>query len=286
MLDGHRFAPERVEQIPVDGQGVVDLAWLAARLQRAGGERVLVSLQAANNETGVIQPVAEAAALVHRHGGLLHADAVQAAGKIPCDIKALGADVLTLSAHKLGGPKGVGAIVLASDGIEIGDRLVRGGGQERGYRAGTENVAGIVGFGARGRACRARSRRAFRPVREALVLTIQTRLAANPINAVVFGADAARLPNTLAFAIPGIRAETALIRFDLEGVAVSSGSACSSGKVRRSHVLEAMGVPPALADGAIRVSFGWNSTKEDADRFLSACEKLVATLYERRATAA
>ena len=147
MLDGHRFPAGQVERIPVDGQGVVDLSWLAARLQRAGGERVLVSLQAANNETGVIQPVAEAAALVHHYRGLLHADAVQAAGKIPCDIKALGADVLTLSAHKLGGPKGVGAIVMASDAIEIGDRLIRGGGQERGYRAGTENVAGIVGFG-------------------------------------------------------------------------------------------------------------------------------------------
>src|SRR5215218_9202662 len=147
VLDGHRFARERVEKIPVDDQGIADLSWLAARMERTGGERVLVSLQAANNETGVIQPVAEAAALVHAHGGLLHSDAVQAAGKIPCDIKALGADVVTLSAHKLGGPKGVGAIALASDDIEIGDRLIRGGGQERGHRAGTENVAGIVGFG-------------------------------------------------------------------------------------------------------------------------------------------
>ena len=174
---------------------------------------------------------------------------------------------------------------MASDAIEIGDRLIRGGGQERGYRAGTENVAGIVGFGVAAELA-GRDRDGLSARSQALVLTIQTRLAANPINAVVFGAQTPRLPNTLAFAIPGIRAETALIRFDLEGVAVSSGSACSSGKVRRSHVLEAMGVPPALADGAIRVSFGWNSTKEDADRFLSACEKLVATLYERRATAA
>ena len=148
-------------------------------------------VQAANNETGVIQPVAETAALVHRYRGLLHADAVQAAGKIPCDIKALGADVLTLSAHKLGGPKGVGAIVMASDAIEIGDRLVRGGGQERGYRAGTENVAGIVGFGVAAELA-GRDRDGFSARSRALVLTIQTRLAANPINAVVFGgADAA-----------------------------------------------------------------------------------------------
>jgi cysteine desulfurase len=285
VLDGHRFPLDRVERIPVNGEGVVDFSWLAARLERAGGERVLVSLQAANNETGVIQPVAEAAALVHRHGGLLHADAVQAAGKIPCDIKAMRADVLTLSAHKLGGPKGVGAIVLASDAIEIGDRLVRGGGQERGYRAGTENVAGIVGFGVAAEIAR-RERTALSARLQGLVLTLETRLAADPINAVVFGAQMPRLPNTLAFAIPGIRAETALIRFDLEGIAVSSGSACSSGKVRRSHVLTAMAVEPSLADGAIRVSLGWNSTEEDADRFLSACEKLVATLYERRATAA
>ena len=285
VLDGHRFPAGQVEQIPANGQGVIDLSWLAARLQRASGERVLVSLQAANNETGVIQPVAEAAALVHHYRGLLHADAVQAVGKIPCDIKALGADVLTLSAHKLGGPKGVGAIVLASNAIEIGDRLVRGGGQERGYRAGTENVAGIVGFGVAAELAR-RDRTALSARLQGLVVALETRLAADPIHAVVFGAQTPRLPNTLAFAIPGIRAETALIRFDLEGIAVSSGSACSSGKVRRSHVLAAMGVEPSLADGAFRVSFGWNSTEEDADRFLSACEKLVATLYERRATAA
>jgi cysteine desulfurase len=285
VLEGHRFAQEAVQRIPVDRVGVIDLAWLDAELARREGRRVLVSVQIANNETGVLQPIAEVARIVHAHGGLLHADAVQAAGKVPLDSAALGADVLTLSTHKLGGPKGVGAIVLASDGIEIGDRLVRGGGQERGYRAGTENVAGIVGFGLAAELA-GRDRDGFSARSQALVLTIQTRLAANPINAVVFGEKAPRLPNTLAFAIPGIRAETALIRFDLDGVAVSSGSACSSGKVRRSHVLAAMGVPPALADGAIRVSFGWNSTKEDADRFLSACEKLVATLYERRATAA
>ncbi len=149
VLDGHRFAPEAARRLPVDGDGVVDLAWLEAALARHEGRRILVSVQVANNETGVLQPVAEAARIVHAHGGLLHADAVQAAGKIPLDGAALGADVLTLSAHKLGGPKGVGAIVLASDQIEIGDRLIRGGGQERGFRAGTENVAGIAGFGSR-----------------------------------------------------------------------------------------------------------------------------------------
>jgi cysteine desulfurase len=263
----------------------VDLGWLAERLERAGGERALVSIQAANNETGVIQPLAQAAALVHARGGLVHSDAVQAAGKIPCDINALGADVLTLSAHKLGGPKGVGAIVLASDEIEIADRLVRGGGQERSYRAGTENVPGIVGFGVTA-ALAGDEASGFAEITRRLRDSAEARLRQLAPDFVVFGAGAERLPNTLAFAIPGIRAETALIRFDLEGVAVSSGSACSSGKVKRSHVLAAMGVAPALAEGAIRVSFGWNSADADVDRFTAACEKLVRTLYEQRATAA
>jgi cysteine desulfurase len=262
----------------------LDLGWLAERLEQGEG-RALVSMQAANNETGVVQPVAEAAALVHERGGLLHSDAVQTAGKIPCDINAFGADVITLSAHKLGGPKGVGAIVLASDRIEIGDRLVRGGGQERGYRAGTENVAGIAGFGVAA-SLAATERDNYAAATRRLRDTAEARLRALAPDAVIFGAGAERLPNTLAFAIPGIRAETALIRFDLEGVAVSSGSACSSGKVKRSHVLAAMGIEPALAEGAIRVSFGWNSTDADVDRFIASCEKLVATLYERRATAA
>jgi len=285
VLDGHRFAPEAARRLPVDGDGVADLAGLEAELARHEGRRILVSVQVANNETGVLQPVAEAARIVHAHGGLLHADAVQAAGKLPLDGAALGADVLTLSAHKLGGPKGVGAIVLASDQIEVGDRLIRGGGQERGFRAGTENVAGIVGFGIAAEAALrdlaaelARCRR----LRDACESEIR-RLAPETV---IFGAAAERLSNTVAFAIPGVRAETALIFLDLEGVAVSSGSACSSGKVRRSHVLEAMGVAPALAEGALRVSFGWGSTQDDVGRFEAAFEKLLETLYKRRANAA
>ena len=148
VLNGHRFPADAVELIPVDPNGILDLAWLEARLEQAGDERVLVSVQLANNETGVLQPVAEAARLVHAHGGLVHTDAVQAAGRIPVDIAELGVDALTLSAHKIGGPKGVGAVILASDQFEIADRLIRGGGQEKGYRAGTENVAAIAGFGA------------------------------------------------------------------------------------------------------------------------------------------
>src|SRR5829696_2284251 len=200
VLDGHRFTAEAVALIPFDEDGVVDLGWLEARLGRAAGEGPLVSVQTANNETGVLQPVAETARLVHGHGGLLHTDAVQAAGKIPLDVRALGADVLTLSAHKLGGPKGVGAVVLASEEIELGDRFVRGGGQERGRRAGTENVAGIVGFGVAaelaGRDLERETGR-LRGLRD----TCEAELRRITPKAIVFGAAAERLPNTLAFAI-------------------------------------------------------------------------------------
>jgi cysteine desulfurase len=284
-LSGHRFPAWAVETIPVDRRGVVDMAWLAARLERAEPEPVLVSVQLANNETGILNPVAEVVRLVHERGGLVHTDAVQAAGKIPLDLAELGADVLTLSGHKLGGPKGIGAVVLASDRIEIGDRLIRGGGQEKGYRAGTENVAAIAGFGAAAAlagavlAEEADRLRALRDEAEAHLRRIAP-------DAILMGAEAERLPNTLAFAIPGLKAETALIAFDLEGIALSSGSACSSGKVRRSHVLDAMGVEPALAEAAMRVSLGWKTTKEDVIRFAEACEKVVGILYKRRASAA
>jgi len=284
VLEGHRFPPEAVARIPVDRDGIVDLGWFEDRLDGVGGP-ALASMQAANNETGVIQPVAEAAVLVHARGGILHSDAVQAAGKIPIDIKTFGADVITLSAHKLGGPKGVGAIVLAADAVDIGDRLIRGGGQERRYRAGTENVAGIAGFGVAAALAGIEVREGSATAR-VLRDAAETRLRQVAPDVVIFGSGVERLPNTLAFAIPGLRAETALILFDLEGVAVSSGSACSSGKVKRSHVLEAMGVEPALAEGAIRVSFGWNSTESDVNRLVAACERLVETLYRRRATAA
>jgi cysteine desulfurase len=261
------------------------LAWLRARLEQAGQEPVLVSVQAANNETGILQPVAEAARLVHGHGGLVHTDAVQAAGKVPLAMADLDADVLTLSAHKIGGPKGIGAVILASDQIEIADRLIRGGGQEKGYRAGTENVAAIAGFGAAAEmalAALADEAVRLRDLRD----HAEAHLRRIAPDAVVFGGEAERLPNTFAFAIPGLKAETALIAFDLEGIALSSGSACSSGKVRRSHVLDAMGVEPALAEGAMRVSLGWKTTKEDVFRFAETCEKVVGSLYKRKASAA
>lgn len=284
ILNGHRFPAEKIGAIPVDAQGILDLAWLKARLEQLD-ERALVSVQLANNETGVLQPIPEIAKLVHDHGGLIHTDAVQAAGRIPVNIVSLGVDALTLSAHKLGGPKGAGALVLASDQYEIGEKLIRGGGQEKNYRAGTENMAGIAGFGAAaelalaGLEQEAERLGALRDEAEALVRRIAP-------DALVVGSGAERLPNTLAFAIPGLKAETALIAFDLAGIALSSGSACSSGKVKRSHVLDAMGVEPALAEGVLRVSLGWSTTKEDVIRFAEACEKVVGPLYKRKASAA
>jgi len=285
VLNGHRFPADKVDIIPVDSRGILDLAWLESHLRGVGDERILVSVQLANNETGVLQPIPEIARLVHEHGGLVHTDAVQAAGRVPVDLASLGVDALTLSAHKLGGPKGAGALVLASDQYGIGERLIRGGGQEKNYRAGTENVAAIAGFGAAaelalaGLEPEAARLRSLRDEAEAHLRRIAP-------DALVVGSGAERLPNTLAFVIPGLKAETALIAFDLAGVALSSGSACSSGKVKRSHVLDAMAVEPALAEGVLRVSLGWSTTKEDVIRFAEACERVVGTLYKRKASAA
>jgi cysteine desulfurase len=271
---GGRFPHESIEEIPVDPNGRLNLAALADALARAS--RPLVSIMLANNETGVVQPVAEAAAIVHAANGLLHVDAVQAAGRIACDIGALGADLLTFSAHKIGGLKGAGAVVRASDDIHFADPLIRGGGQERGLRAGTENVAGIAAFGAA--AAVARTQLVDEAVRMlALRNRLEAGLKATSPRAVIFGAAVDRLPNTTLFALEGMKAETAVIAFDLEGIAVSSGAACSSGKVQPSHVLAAMGVVPALR-GAVRVSLGWSTTEADIERFLGAWRKLASAL--------
>jgi cysteine desulfurase len=276
---GGGFAAGQIEDIPVTADGVVDLVALERRLgdlQGEGSPPPLVSIMAANNETGVLQPVEAAAGLVHAAGGVLHVDAVQVVGRLPFDIGRSGADLVTVSAHKLGGPQGVGALVRRSAALHFAEPLIRGGGQERGARAGTENVAGIAGFGAAAVAAAASTDvERMRALRDGLEAGL-AELTCGP--AVVFGRDAARLPNTSLFAAPGIRAETALIKLDLDGFAVSSGAACSSGKVTVSHVLTAMGVPPALAAGAIRVSIGPGTGENDIDRFLKAWTKLVSGL--------
>ena len=273
VLAGGRFPPDAISRTQVTPSGVVDLNRLASLLETGGP--ALVSIMAANNETGALQPVREAAEIVHRAGGLLHVDAIQAFGKISFDINEVGADLVTLSAHKIGGPKGIGALVLA-DGIEGIDPLLRGGGQEMGRRAGTENVAGIAGFGAAVRAAIG-AREADAAHLEGLRKRLEKGLK-ETAGTVVFSIDVPRLPNTTLFTIPGLRAETAVIGFDLEGIAVSSGSACSSGKVQPSHVLEAMGFGAKLAQGAVRLSLGWSTSEADINRCLEAWRKLASTL--------
>jgi cysteine desulfurase len=276
VLAGGRFASALIGKLPVDANGVIDLAALEQCLAAQAPGRALVSLMAANNETGVTQPVAAAAEIVHRHGGLLHVDAVQAAGRMPVDIMALGADLMTLSAHKLGGLKGAGALVKRDESVHV-EPLIRGGGQERGARAGTENVAAIAAFGAAAQAVKADLAAEVLHMRS-LRDRLEARLCAISPEAVIFGARADRLPNTTLVAVPGGKAETLVIAFDLDGVAVSSGAACSSGKVAPSHVLAAMGIAPELARGAIRISLGAATTEADIDRLLQVWQKLAQSL--------
>jgi cysteine desulfurase len=263
-------------RIPATRDGTVDLEALDRLLAERGSE-ALVSVMLANNETGVIQPVAEIARRAHAAGALVHCDAVQAAGKIPVDVGALGADLLSLSAHKLGGPQGVGALYV-SERIALAPAL-RGGGQERGRRAGTENVPGIAGFGAAAAAAR-RDLGAFARVAE-LRDKLEAAVLARSNRARIAGAGVRRLPNTSCIVLPGVASETQVMALDLAGVAVSAGSACSSGKVRTSHVLAAMGLPAEEAASAIRVSLGWASQSADVDRFVEAWSAMAA----RRAAA-
>ena len=275
VLAGGRFPTEAISNIGVTRSGLVDLDRL--RVMLADLPPALVSIMLANNETGAVQPVAEAGEIVHSAGGLLHVDAIQAFGKVPFDINALNADLLTLSAHKIGGPKAAGALVLA-EGLLGPEPLLRGGGQERGHRAGTENVAGIAGFGAAVSAALSTvDRDAIRL--EGLRNHLENGLRQTP-DMIVFSDDVTRLPNTTLFTVPGLKAETAVIGFDLAGIAVSSGSACSSGKVQPSHVLQAMGYGPKLAQGAVRLSLGWSTSEADIDRCLEAWRKLVGTLLK------
>ncbi|TPO10095.1 cysteine desulfurase family protein [Mesorhizobium sp. B1-1-5] len=273
ILHGGRFAPAQVTKIGVDRNGIADLDGLAAALaahDKAAG-LPLVAIHAANNETGVIQPIGRICEMVKAAGGVLVVDAVQAAGRIPLDMSIPYADYLILSSHKIGGPKGVGAIVAASD-LMMPRPLINGGGQEKSHRAGTENVAGIAGFGAAARAALAglADMDAIASRRDE-VEAIMRDLAPD---AEIFGNDAARLANTTFFAIPGVKAETAQIAFDLAGVALSAGSACSSGKVGPSHVLKAMGHGDSL--GALRVSIGRATGAEDIAAFRAALAGIVA----------
>lgn len=264
--DGKRRAMLRV---PLTKNGLVNLDSLAAFVSEAP-KPALVVVQLANNETGVIQPIAKIAALCREHGALLLVDAAQAFGRIPVSIVDLDATYLVVSSHKLGGPPGAGALVLAPGAPFVTTRF--GGGQERGRRPGTENGAALVGF-----ATAVEWALQDRDAEAARVAALRDRFeAALPKDAVVFGADAPRLPNTSNFALPGLAAETAVIAMDLEGVAISSGAACSSGKVRSSRVLSAMSVPPDVAKAALRVSFGHESKDSDVDEALAALARVSA----------
>jgi cysteine desulfurase len=282
VRSGGRFPASQVEEIPVTADGVVDVGALERRLSERkwlGHLPPLVSIMAANNETGAVQPIKQAAAIVHQAGGLLHVDAIQVAGRIPCDINTMEADLMTISAHKLGGPQGLGVLIKRSATLHLTEPMIKGGGQERGSRAGTENVAGLAGFGAAAAsaaASMATDAERMRFVRDRL----ESALAEGPT--VIFSQAVERLPNTSLFAIAGLRAETALINLDLDGIAVSSGSACSSGKVAPSHVLAAMGAPASLVAGAIRVSIGPTTSENEIDLFLEAWTKLLAGLSKTR----
>lgn len=267
VLAAARASGRPVDILPVDSLGRVDLAELDALLAKPG--RALVSVMFANNETGVIQPVAEVARRVQVARGLLHCDAVQALGRAPLQPALLGADLVSVSAHKIGGPPGIGALVVR--GNHALRAQMHGGGQERFRRAGTQNVPGIVGFGA---ALREASERLETDATHIARLRDRLETELSQAAGTVVAAAADRLPNTSAIAMPGVKSETQVIALDLAGVAVSAGAACSSGKVTRSHVLAAMGVAEDVSAATIRVSLGWSTQDADVDRLIAAWKGL------------
>lgn len=264
-------AAPNADRIPVTKDGLIDLEKFSLML--AAAKTDLVCVQYVNSETGNIQPIAAISALAHEHGARVHCDAVQAAGRIDLDFKTLGVDYLTLSAHKFGGPQGVGALIFR-EGLQM-PKLLRGGGQEKRQRAGTENVAGIAGFGTAAKLADAHAYQAHtKPLQDRLENAL--RSFANDL--VIVGASASRVSNTTCALLPGVSAETQLMAMDLEGVAVSSGSACSSGTFKPSHVLEAMGYGPEGAKSALRFSTGWATTANEIDQALAAYERVIKRL--------
>ncbi|KAB2937310.1 MAG: cysteine desulfurase [Hyphomicrobium sp.] len=272
VLAPARACGARLIELPAGAGGIVDLPAVADALAHAAasGARTLLSVMLANNETGVIQPVAQAAELARMHGVPLHVDAVQGPGRLPVNFAELGADALVVSAHKLGGPRGVGALIVR-DGVNL-PALIRGGGQERRRRCGTENVAGIAGFGAAAAEVARETGVAARI--EVLRDRLEAGVTAATPGAVIIGGNAPRIGNTSCIAVPGKSAETLVIRMDLEGVAISAGAACSSGKVGANSVLEAMGLPIDITHSAVRVSLGPETSEDDIAAFLAAWEKV------------
>ncbi len=282
LRSGGHFDPAHVSLVGVDGDGICDIAALRHMLEDHDTETglPLVAVHSVNNETGVIQPIAEISALVAEAGGILVVDSVQAAGRIPMDMEAGYADFLILSAHKIGGPRGAGALVARSD-LMMPRPLVRGGGQEKGHRAGTENVAGVAGFGAAAR----KAMDTLEGIEQIAALRDRIEAGIRTIapDAVFHGDKVSRVANTSYFSLPDFKAETAQIAFDLAGVSLSSGAACSSGKVGVSHVLEAMGADAAL--GALRVSVGPETSVDEVDRFLAIAKEIIARRTVKNAAA-
>ncbi len=270
--EGGRFGKADVTEIPVTSAGVIDLAALQTLLSShdASAGLPMVACMLVNNETGILQPVAEAARLVHAAGGLMVIDAVQAAGRIPLDINALDADFLVVSSHKLGGPKGAGALISRGE-VMMPKPLIHGGGQEKGHRSGTENTLSVIGFGAAA-AVAAKNLEVEAARLAALRARLEDGMRVSAPDVIIHGEDVARVGNTTFFTLPGLKAETGQIAFDIEGIALSAGSACSSGKVGESHVLTAMGRDPKL--GALRISLGHATDEADIERTLAAFAKI------------
>ena len=277
-------AHDAVEIVAVDGQGLIDLDALEASLAKCDldgrDEDTIVSVMLANNETGVIQPIAEVSEIAHKHGALVHCDGVQAAGKIAVDFADLGVDFLSLSAHKIGGPCGVGALVKRAE-LDV-EPLIRGGGQEKGLRGGTENIIGIAGFGAAAEA----ASRGLEGFLQLAVLRDRLQDTLVELGAEVFSGKAQRLANTLFATMPGVSSEAQVMAFDLDGIAVSAGSACSSGKAKASGTLAAMGVDNDIARTALRISMGWTTTQADLDQFVTAWKTLRDRTGNKSASAA
>lgn len=281
VFEGGRFSKADISVLPVGANGVLDLTQLEAMLAAhdSASGLPMVALMLANNETGVVQPVAEAAKLVHAAGGILAVDAVQAFGRLPLDIAALDADFLIVSSHKIGGPKGAGALVARGEAM-MPSALIHGGGQEKGHRSGTENAASVAGFGAAAEAASTNAGEASRQVLETRD-ALEARMRDAAPGLLIHGSDVERLPNTTFFSLPGLKSETGQIAFDLEGVALSAGSACSSGKVGESHVLKAMGLDPRM--GALRISIGTSTSEQDIERTIAAFAKIAGRLAASRA---
>jgi cysteine desulfurase len=281
VLQGRRFPPGAVESVPLTPDGTLALDALSDLLQRNKDRRVLLALQAANNETGAVQPTRAAAELVHAAGGLMVCDATQSAGRIETTFAATGADALFFSSHKLGGPAGAGALAFADESLHIKEAVLRGGGQESGRRAGTENLPAILGFAAAFAAARATMAEEAERLGRLRGL-LEEKVKESWPEAVFLSAGAPRLPNTSAFQTPGGKAHTLLMALDMEGIALSTGSACSSGKVRRSHVLAAMGLEETEA---VRASLGWSTTQEHVDLFGIAFARVAKRIRARRTAA-